>query len=132
MGDEIEAQNVIISELGQAIDNTAGTIQRDRETLQRHAKKHKIAHCGAYLFFTILILVVVIIILNILRNAFRCLFLFNKQITPHQNSRFIPHQNTHSTSKAIKAAPMEEPSSARPISMSFLPSSSNASFTHPW
>lgn len=71
MGNEIAIQNEVIHELGDTIDHTTDTIQRDRMTLQRHSKKKRVTHCGAYLFFTILILIVVIVILNILRNAFR-------------------------------------------------------------
>ena len=155
MGNEIEMQNQVIHELGDAIDHTTDTIRHDRTTLQRHSRKQRITHCGAYLFFTILILIVIIVILNILRNAFRsALSSTNKPMHTPNKSMHTPNKLlhiqqtslcTHQTSfctynkqayahtpNAISAAPIDDPSSAKPMSMSFLPSSSSASRTQFW
>lgn len=97
MGNEIEMQNQVIHELGDAIDHTTDTIRHDRMTLQRHSRKQRITHCGAYLFFTILILIVIIVILNILRNAFRStLSSTNKSVRIQQTSP-CTHQTSFRT-----------------------------------
>ena len=148
MGNEIEMQNQVIHELGDAIDHTTDTIRHDRTTLQRHSRKQRITHCGAYLFFTILILIVIIVILNILRNAFHSALssTYKPMHTPnkpmHTPNKLLHIQQTSyctynkqayaHTPNAISAAPMDDPSSAKPMSMSFLPSSSSASRTQFW
>ena len=134
MGNEIEMQNQVIHELGDAIDHTTDTIRHDRTTLQRHSRKQRITHCGAYLFFTILILIVIIVILNILRNAFRsALSSTNKPMHIQQTSFCTYNKQAYAhTPNAISAAPIDDPSSAKPMSMSFLPSSSSASRTQFW
>lgn len=95
MGNEIEMQNEVIHELGDTIDHTTDTIQRDRMTLQRHSKKKHITHCGAYLFFTILILIVLIVILNILRNAFLSSLSLTNKLTHHTQSVLLQSTNHH-------------------------------------
>ena len=141
MGNEIEMQNQVIHELGDAIDHTTDTIRHDRTTLQRHSRKQRITHCGAYLFFTILILIVIIVILNILRNAFRSALSSTNKPMHIQQTSLCTHQTSFCTynkqayahtPNAISAAPIDDPSSAKPMSMSFLPSSSSASRTQFW